>query len=232
MNNPATPNEVTQSEPTEVKDVDDQTLKRLQQIHTDNIDEIERMEQTLGQKIKANKIEILIKLSLYIIESFLIILLTSPIKSIFWSIFVSILAAFLLTYLIDWGYKKIKKKLTKQTDKEKSLHEVRQDTGRTLVQAIVSQFTVLPPLLKDNVAALCYKGGTAKASVGVRKMRTNKKLLEDFLQARKDFRDMKYNDASVLLKDILKKISKNEELEPLHREVKLLLDATPTLESD
>jgi len=67
-------------------------------------------------------------------------------------------------------------------------------------------------------------------SADVKKMRTAKQLVEDFLQARKDFRDMRYNESFELLQKITEKVEKIEELQPLYREAKLLMDVVPILE--
>ncbi|WP_371806107.1 hypothetical protein [Candidatus Lokiarchaeum ossiferum] len=210
-------------------ELDKDALKRLQQIHVDNIEEIDRMEQTLGQKIKVNRVEILLKLGVYIIQTLLLIWITSPIQSIFWSIFISIIGAFCLSLLSQFIINKIKQRRNKDVSADKAVKEVRFDTQRALVQAVVSQFSTFPPLLKDNVASLCYKGGAVKVSSSVRKMRNVKSLLEDFLQARKDFRDMKYNDAHSSLVKITQKTKNSKNLASLYREANLLLEVIPVL---
>ena len=68
-------------------------------------------------------------------------------------------------------------------------------------------------------------------SADVLKLRSYKKLTEDFLQARKDFRDFEYTNAVKLLKRVIKKSKLHKDLHDLQEEAIVLLDAIPIIKS-
>ncbi|QEE16870.1 hypothetical protein DSAG12_02700 [Promethearchaeum syntrophicum] len=199
---------------------------RLDQIQELNIEAIQNLEEFIAKQKKVNQKQVLLKVGIYVVEAIILILITSQISNVFVAIIVSLLGSIIMTSTIDLIIKKIKK--------EKDIGdtgEIKRDYKRHFISLIVSQFPVIPPIIKNNIVTICYKGKTTKVSADVLKMRTFKKLTEEFLQARKDFRDFEYTDAVKLLKKVIRKSKHRKELLELHGEAELLLDAIPIVTS-
>lgn len=210
----------------ELKELNPEEKACLDQIQELNIEAIQNLEEFITKQKKVNQKQVVLKLGIYIIEAIILILITSQISNIFVAILVSLLGSIIMTFTIDLIIKKIKKR-----NDLGDTGEIKRDYKRHFISLIVSQFSVMPPIIRNNIVSICYKGKTTKVSADVLKMRSFKKLTEDFLQARKDFRDFEYNNAVKLLKRIIRKSKHHKELLDLQGEANVLLDAIPIIKS-
>lgn len=212
------------NEEIELKELSPEEAARLEEIQELNLEAIENLEKYIEKQKKVNQKQLLIKLGIYILEAIILILITSQISNIFLAIIISLLGSIIMTLTIDYIIKKMKKK--KEIG---DTGEIKRDYKRYFISLIISQFSIIPPIIKNNIVSICYKGKTTKVSADVLKMRSIKKLIEDFLQARKNFRDMEYIEAERLLKKIVKKSKNHKDLINLHKEANLLLEVIPII---
>ncbi len=212
------------NEEIELKELSPEEAARLEEIQELNLEAIENLEKYIEKQKKVNQKQLLIKLGIYILEAIILILITSQISNIFLAIIISLLGSIIMTFTIDYIIKKMKKK--KEIG---DTGEIKRDYKRYFISLIISQFSIIPPIIKNNIVSICYKGKTTKVSADVLKMRSIKKLIEDFLQARKNFRDMEYIEAERLLKKIVKKSKHHKDLINLHKEANLLLEVIPII---
>ncbi|MHA1718606.1 MAG: hypothetical protein ACTSWX_06550 [Promethearchaeota archaeon] len=212
------------NEEIELKELSPEEAARLEEIQELNLEAIENLEKYIEKQKKVNQKQLLIKLGIYILEAIILILITSQISNIFLAIIISLLGSIIMTFTIDYIIKKMKKK--KEIG---DTGEIKRDYKRYFISLIISQFSIIPPIIKNNIVSICYKGKTTKVSADVLKMRSIKKLIEDFLQARKNFRDMEYIEAERLLKKIVKKSKNHKDLINLHKEANLLLEVIPII---
>ena len=210
----------------ELKELNPEEKAHLDQIQELNIEAIQNLEEFITKQKKVNQKQVVLKLIIYTIEAIILILITSQISNIFVAILVSLLGSIIMTFTIDLIIKKIKKR-----NDLGDTGEIKRDYKRHFISLIVSQFSVMPPIIRNNIVSICYKGKTTKVSADVLKMRSFKKLTEDFLQARKDFRDFEYNNAVKLLKRIIRKSKHHKVLIELQGEANVLLDAIPIIKS-
>ncbi len=211
----------------ELKELNPEEKARLDQIQELNVEAIQNLEEFITKQKKVNQKQVVLKLGIYIIEAIILILITSQISNIFVAILVSLVGSIIMTFTIDLIIKKIKNR-----NDLGDTGEIKRDYKRHFISLIVSQFSVMPPIIRNNIVTICYKGKTTKVSADVLKMRSFKKLTEDFLQARKDFRDFEYANAVNLLKRIIRKSKHHKELLELQEEANLLLDVIPVINNN
>ena len=199
---------------------------RLDQIQELNIEAIQNLEEFIAKQKKVNQKQVVLKLGIYVVEAIILILITSQISNIFIAIIVSLLGSIIMTFTIDLIIKKIKKR-----NDLGDTGEIKRDYKRHFISLIISQFSVIPPIIKNNIVSICYKGKTTKVSADVIKLRSYKKLTEDFLQARKEFRDFNYTNAVKILKRIIRKSKHHKDLLELQKEANILINAIPIMKS-
>ena len=206
----------------ELLELNPEEKARLDQIQELNLEAIQNLEDFITKQKKVNQKQVVLKLGIYIAEAIILILITSQISNMFVAIIVSLLGSIIMTFTIDLIIKKFKKK-----NDLGDTGEIKRDYKRHFISLIISQFSVIPPIIKNNIVSICYKGKTTKISADVIKMRTYKKLIEEFLQARKDFRDFEYASSAKILKRIIRKAKHNKGLLELQKEASILFDAIP-----
>jgi len=205
-------------------ELDPEAKARLDQIQELNIEAIQNLEKFIVKQKKVNQKQVVLKLGIYVVEAIILILITSQISNVFVAILVSLIGSIIMTSTIDYIINKIKKK-----NDLGDTGEIKRDYKRHFISLIISQFSVIPPIIKNNIVSICYKGKTTKVSADVLKMRSYKKLTEEFLQARKDFRDFEYSNSVKILKRVIGKSKHHKELLKLQGEAEILLEAIPIL---
>jgi flagellin-specific chaperone FliS len=173
----------------------------------DNILAIDRMQRVVDRlkeilnSPKRRKI-LFLRLFMYLAQFILIIFVTRQLQNIWLIIGVSLLISYATTFLVNLIIKRIEVK--------EDMGEMGKDSMKQLVQTVISAFPIMPAFIQNNLVSFAGKGAMAKRTQNIHILQNYKTTVEQFIAARRAFRNQNNEAASKIISGVIKKAKRNK----------------------
>lgn len=139
----------------------------------------------------------LVRFGLYLTQLVLIILICSMIPNIWLSLLVSGIIAFFTTMGINIILKKMEIK--------EHVGEINTDVMRNVAQQVISSFPIMPSFIQNNIMSIVFQAEKVKRKKELYALKRFRKVMEQFILARKYFRNNMIPEAQKTINIVMKK---------------------------